>query len=46
MSGSRTVKVAPWPGVLSDREAAAVAVEDVLDEREPQTGAALRAALG
>ncbi len=44
--GSRTVKVAPSPGRLSMVSAAAMPVHDVLDQRETQAGAALRAAFG
>ena len=38
--------MAPAPGTLSISKPAAVAVEDMFDERKPEPGAALGAALG
>ena len=39
-AGKYTVKVLPSPGIDFDVEAAAVPVHDVLDDREPEPGAA------
>ena len=44
-TGRRTVKVAPCAEPRSRSSAGRVAVEDVLDDREAEAGAALRAAL-
>ena len=43
-NGSVTVKVVPWPSVLSTRDRAAVQLDQLLHQREPDAGALVGAA--